>query len=131
MREITDGSGFATDLAGKSLDFLMRTLEEVVENAEFMHELERRGMDGVAAKIAKKVRVLFEYENVDAHAGEEKAQHHARGAASRDAAAGAERLVHAPLLCWKRVTFCVTEKKERDNAETLSAQSGAETHSYE
>jgi hypothetical protein len=98
MREIPDGSGFAADLARNPEDFLVGTLEEVIENAEFVHELESGGMDCVAAKIAEKIGVLFEDEYVDAHAGEKETQHHARGAASCDAAVGTECLVHGSVI---------------------------------
>jgi|SRR5215469_6753102 len=98
MGEVADGGGFAADLARNPKDFLVGALEEVVENAEFVHELERGGMYCVAAKIAKKIGVFFENENVDAHAGEKETQHHARGAASGDAAAGGECLVHGAVI---------------------------------
>ena len=41
--------------------------EERFEDAELVEQLERRRMDGVAAKVAEEVGVLFE--NGDVHAG--------------------------------------------------------------
>ena len=49
-------------------------------------------MDGVATKISQKIRMLFENENLHALPGEKKAQHHAGGPASDDAAAGLKSL---------------------------------------
>ena len=67
----------AADLA----DLLMRQLEEFVEQAELVHHFERRGMDGVAAKVAQEIGMLLQHQDIDAGAGEQKAQHHARGSA--------------------------------------------------
>jgi hypothetical protein len=52
-----------------------------------VHDFERRGMDGVAAKVAQKIRVLLEHAHRDAGAREEQGQHYAGGSAARDAAA--------------------------------------------
>ncbi len=49
------------DLAAETLDARMRQLEEVVEQAEFVHQFQRRGMDGVAAEVAQEVGVLFQH----------------------------------------------------------------------
>ena len=45
-------------------------------------------MNGVAAEIAQKIGMLFEDANIHAHAGEQKAEHHAGGATSGNATAG-------------------------------------------
>jgi hypothetical protein len=39
----------------------------------------------------QKIRVLFEYDDIDAGAGQQKAEHHSRGAATDDAAAGGQK----------------------------------------
>jgi len=41
----------------------MRQLEELIEQAEFVHEFQRRRMDGVAAEIAQEILVLFQDEH--------------------------------------------------------------------
>ena len=46
----------------------MRFFEEIIQHAEFMHQLERRWMNRVAAKIPQKIRMLFQHHNVDAGA---------------------------------------------------------------
>ena len=63
---------------------LVRQLEEFVEQAQLVHHLERRGVDGVAAKVAQEVRVLLQDDDVDAGARQQEAEHHAgRPAAAR------------------------------------------------
>ena len=66
----------------------MRELEEAVEQAELVEELEGGGMDGVAAEVAEEVGVLFEHGDGDAGAGEEIAEHDAGRASANDAAGG-------------------------------------------
>ena len=75
---------------GEAGDLLVRECEELVEEAELVEELERGGMDGVAAEVAEEVFVLFEHGDVDAGAGEEEAEHDAGGASADDAAGGLE-----------------------------------------
>ena len=76
MSEIEHLQARVTDLNGEPLEFLMRYFEELVEQTELIHQLERRGMYGVAAKIAEKIGMLLQNDHVDAGAGEKKAQHH-------------------------------------------------------
>ena len=75
-----------------SRKLLMRTLEELVEQAELVDHLERRGMHRVAAEIAQEVGVLLEDDDVDAGARHEEAEHHAGGAAADDRELGADGL---------------------------------------
>jgi hypothetical protein len=95
MREIRDGDGFAADLAGKLSHFLMRAFQELVQNAEFIHDFKRGWMDCVAPEITQKVRVFLEHENVNALARKEEAQHHPGRTASSDATASVDRVIHA------------------------------------
>ncbi len=44
-------------------------------------------MNGVAAKIAQEIGVLFQHHYIDSGASEQKAAHHSRGTAAHDAAA--------------------------------------------
>ena len=68
----------------------MRQMEQAVEQAELVHDLERGGMDGVAAEVAVEVGMLFEHGDINAGAGEQQAEHHAGGAAAYDAAGGGQ-----------------------------------------
>jgi hypothetical protein len=52
-------------------------------------------MNGVAAEITQKIRMLFEHENVNSLARKKKAQHYAGGTASGDATASVDRVIHA------------------------------------
>ncbi len=67
------------DLDGNLPHLGVRTRQELVEHAEFGDEIERRGMDRVAAEIAQEVFVLLEHDHVDAGAGEQQRRHHSGG----------------------------------------------------
>ena len=72
----------------------MRQLQELVQQTEFVHQLERRGMDGVAAKIAQEIAVLLQHDDIDAGARQQKAEHHAGRPAADDATGGVDRFCH-------------------------------------
>jgi hypothetical protein len=78
----------ATDGDGHSADFGVGELEEAVEQAELVEELEGGGVDGVAAEVAEEVGVFFEDGDGDAGAGEEVGEHDAGGASADDADGG-------------------------------------------
>jgi hypothetical protein len=86
MREVGEHDAVLADLARELAQLLMRPFEALIEQAELVHDLERGGMDGVAAEIAQEIGVLLEHHHLDAGAGEQIAQHHAGGSASGDAA---------------------------------------------
>jgi hypothetical protein len=82
---------------GKLLNFLMWTLKKAGEQPELVHHLERRGMDGVAAKITQEIGVFLEHVDLHAGARQQQAQHHARGATADNTAAPVNaRCVHVP-----------------------------------
>ncbi len=93
--EIRDGDGLAPDLSRQMAHLLVRTLEKFVQKAQFVHDFKRRRMDGIAAKIAEKVSVLFQHHYIHPHAGQKKAQHHAGRTASGDTAARTQGFAHA------------------------------------
>jgi hypothetical protein len=72
--------------AADHLEALVRALQERVEQAELVHDAQRRGVHGVAAKVAQEVAVLLEHDGAHAGACEQVAEHHAGGAAADDAA---------------------------------------------
>ena len=51
---------------------LMRPLEEFVEQAKLVHELQSGRMNGVAAEVAQEVRVLLENDHLDSRPGKKK-----------------------------------------------------------
>jgi hypothetical protein len=68
VRKIRDRDHLVADPAAQQSEFLMRPLEEILEQAQFVHDLEGRGMDRVAAEITEEVGVLLEHDHVDAGA---------------------------------------------------------------
>ena len=67
-------------------------LEELVEQAEFVHQFEGRRMDRVAAEIAQEIAVLLQHDDIDAGARQQEAEHHPGRPAAGDAALRGERL---------------------------------------
>ncbi len=84
MGKIGDDDALVADLAGELMHLLMRALEEIVEDAELVHHLKRRGVDGVAAEVAQEIGVLLQHHDIDAGARQQKAEHHAGGTAAGD-----------------------------------------------
>src|SRR2546430_13473345 len=58
---------------------------EFVEQAELIEDLQRRGMDGVAAKIAKEIGVFLKDFHADARSGQQEPEHHACRSGTGDA----------------------------------------------
>ena len=86
MREVGDPHRRVADDAAEPFHAPVRQLEELIQQAELVHDLERRGMNGVAAEIAQEVGMLLQHDDVDAGARQQEAEHHAGGAAAGDAA---------------------------------------------
>ena len=76
----------------------MRPLQEVFEQTELVHHLQRRGMHRVAAEIAQEVAVLLEHDDVDARARHQQPKHHPGGTAADNHELGADRLGHREPL---------------------------------
>ena len=72
------GSVSVAELRAQLAHLLVRQAQELLRHAELMQQLERRGMDGVAAEVAQEVAVLLEHHDLEAGAREEQAEHHAR-----------------------------------------------------
>src|ERR1700683_3161040 len=88
MREVGDFEYFAAHLAGDFTHFLMRTLQELLQDAQFMHQFEGGRMNGIAAKVAQKIGVLLEYNDFNACACQQKTEHHSSWTSAHDAAFG-------------------------------------------
>jgi len=84
--EVGDREPDVVDLHDQLAHLLVRQLQEVVQDSELVHHLERRRVDGVAAKVTQEVGVLLEHDDRDARARQEQAEHHARRPAAGDAA---------------------------------------------
>ncbi len=70
MCEIADLDGLLPNCGGQFRHLLMRPLEEFLQQPEFVHQFQSRRMDGVAAKVAEKIRMLFENDDFSAHTGQ-------------------------------------------------------------
>ena len=84
MRKVPDGpvpSGKA-DLS--AVYPAVRTLKKAFEQPQLVEDFHRRGVDGVAAKIAEEVGMLFQNPDGDAGARKEQADHHPCRAAADD-----------------------------------------------
>ena len=86
MREIGERDKFVAKLTADLSDFLVRTFEEFIEQAEFVDDFEGRRMNRVAAKITKEVSVLLEDDDLDAGPRQQETQHDSGRAAAGNAA---------------------------------------------
>ena len=86
MREVSQHDKLITDLRAEFTHFLMRPPEKIVEDAQLIHQLERGGMDRVAAKIPQEIRMLFQYYDRDTSASQQEPEHHPRRTTAHDAA---------------------------------------------
>jgi hypothetical protein len=64
----------------------MRQLQELVDQAQFNHQLEGRGMNRVASEIAEEISVLLQHHDLNAGARQQESQHHSSGTTAGDAA---------------------------------------------
>ena len=72
MGKIGDPQKDIADLCAERPHFLVGLLEELTEEAELVHNFERRGMNGISAEIAQEVGMLFEDQDGDPGAGEQQ-----------------------------------------------------------
>ena len=98
MGEVRDGEALAADDRREAGDLGVGELEEAVEEAELVEELERGGVDGVAAEVAEEVGVLFEDGDGEAGAGEQQAEHDPCRTSADDAAGGCERICRGGMV---------------------------------
>jgi hypothetical protein len=89
ITEVGEGVLLAHEDCADVKRFLVRQFEKVIEQAEFGHDVQRRGMNSVAAEIAEEIDVFFEHDDVDPGAGEQESEHEpARSAADHAATCG-------------------------------------------
>jgi hypothetical protein len=65
-------------------DFAVRPLQEPLEHPKLVEDFHRRRVDGVAAKVAEEIGMLFEYLHPAPGPGEQQAGHHSRRSAADD-----------------------------------------------
>ena len=88
--------GEVAELCADGGEALVGQFQEAFEQAEFVHQFERGGMDGVATEVAEEVAMFFEDGDGDAGTGQQVAEHHAGGSAADHAAGGFKG--HAALI---------------------------------
>src|SRR6266404_8770141 len=64
--------------------FLVRQFQKFIQQSKFVHDFQCRGMNRVAAKIAKEVSVFFQNDHVDTCTREQITGHHSRRPATHD-----------------------------------------------
>ena len=69
MRKIGDCDAIVANQARKALDFVVGNAEKFLKQAQLVHQLKGRWMDGVAAKVAQKIRMLLQHRHAHACAG--------------------------------------------------------------
>ena len=98
MAEIGHLKMLGADLRTHRFDLLMRQFQECIDEAKFDHQLKRRGMNRVAAKIAKEIGMLLQHHDMNAGARQQKSKHYPSRAAAGDAALRRDRRVGHVLL---------------------------------
>jgi hypothetical protein len=86
--EIDGLEGVVSEDAPDGGEALVGEFEEFIEEAQFVHDLQGGGMNGVAPEIAEEVAMFFEDGDGDFRASQEVAEHDARGSAAYYAAGG-------------------------------------------
>ena len=92
MGEVGDLDHVIPDLRAELAHLLVRPFQEFIEHAELVQDLQRRGVDRVAAEIAEEILMLLQDDHVDAGAREQIAEHHTGGTAAGDGAICGEGL---------------------------------------
>ena len=88
VRKIRQFEIGVSDLDSKLVHLVVRTGQEPVQHAEFVHDLKGRRVNGVTAKIAQEVGMLFQDDNIDPGTRQQEARHHSSRPTTGDAATG-------------------------------------------
>src|SRR5215467_3594225 len=65
IRHLTQENWLTADTGTDLTDFLMRELQKLVEQAQFMHCFKSRGMHRVAAEVTQEVSMLLQNDYFD------------------------------------------------------------------
>src|SRR5262249_31856264 len=77
---------------------LVGKLEERLQQAELVHDLQGRRMDRIAAEGPQEIRVLFQDDDADSSAPQQQPEHHPSGTAANNAATGGSLFHQGPPL---------------------------------
>jgi hypothetical protein len=86
MREIGKHQFHVAHHRAQLAYLLMPTRQELVQQAQLVHDLQGRRVHRDTPKIAQKISVLFQHQHRHPGARQQQPQHHAARAAARDAA---------------------------------------------
>lgn len=86
MGEVGDGQRQSADLGVEPRRLLVGEPEQSLQQSQLLHELQRRGVDGVAAEVAQKVGVLLQQQHLHPGAGQQQSEHHPGRTTAGDAA---------------------------------------------
>jgi hypothetical protein len=89
--EVGESQRFGSDLHRELAHFLVRAFQELIQQTEFVHHLQRGRVNGVSAKIPQKIAVFFEDDDIHSRSCEQIAKHHAGRTASDDTTLGLDR----------------------------------------
>jgi len=106
MSEVAHYDRFLADLSPQFARLLMGALQKLFQDSKLIHQLQRGGMNGVAPKVAQKVSVLFEDDDLDARARQQKAEHHSGRPAADDTAFGLKCRGHGFRLSPRKRDRC-------------------------
>ena len=96
------------------LHLLMRQLQKLFEQPEFIQQFESGRVHRIAAKIAKEVLVLLEHRDLDACARQQITEHHARRAAAHNAAIRFYEVSRASGVAPSDLVGCETGSQARE-----------------
>src|SRR5215203_5027114 len=88
MLEIADDQVLISDLQRQFPHRRMRDFEKLLEQSELVYHFKCRRVNGIAAKIAQEILMLFKHNNPHARARQQESEHHPGGATTGDAAGG-------------------------------------------
>ena len=84
LGEISDRHDLPINDTAQFSNFLMRLFQEFIEQPKLVHQLQRGGMNGVAAEIAIEISMRFQDSHIHAGACEQVTGHHTRRPAAYD-----------------------------------------------
>ncbi|MOA25540.1 hypothetical protein D3C78_1462710 [compost metagenome] len=69
----------------------MRQCQQLLQQAKLIHDFQGRRVNGIAAKVAQEIGVLFQHYDLYPRPGQQIAEHQPGGATANDAAGGSVR----------------------------------------
>src|ERR1700731_1203361 len=86
VREVANDDVGTFDASPEFTHLIVRQRKKFLQQSELKENVERGGMDRIAAKVPQEVGVLFDDDDFDAGTRQEKSEHHASRPSTHDAA---------------------------------------------